>query len=176
MTDRLCSSGPDHDLERAGGSLPEDWRDILALRLGKRPRRIGTWAELALYGALQCMDSKGMESLSPNTIIRVTSRFGSASALRLVGIACRDSLLPMPFDFLQSQPSQMLAALSQHLKWRGDAAFVALDDEEALLARMHTEAHTLRQRAGQLQRPWGGLLLGRIDLVPAPISQWQWIA
>lgn len=46
---------------------------------------------------------------------------------------CRDGL-PMPFIFLQSQPNQMLAALSQHLAWQGDARFIVTRDTQSLLA------------------------------------------
>lgn len=35
--------------------LPADWRERLVARLGQRPRRLGTWTELALYGALECL-------------------------------------------------------------------------------------------------------------------------
>lgn len=163
-------------LQGNGQPVPEDWRDQLALRLGKRPRRIGVWAELALFGALRCMDSKGMAGLSPHAVLRVASQFGPAESLDLVGRSCAEGVLPMPFDFLQSQPSQMLAALSQHLAWRGDACFVALDEGQALLARAQREAHGLRQQAEAAQRPWAGLLLGRVDLAPVPVSDWQWIA
>ena len=161
-------------LQTQGLPVPEDWRDQLALRLGKRPRRIGAWAELALFGALQCLDSNGMQGLSPHAAVRVSSRFGPAEALDLVGRSCAEGVLPMPFDFLQSQPSQMLAALSQHLAWRGDARFVALDEEHAMLARVQKEACGLRLRADAAQRPWVGLLFGRVDLAPVPVSHWQW--
>lgn len=93
-----------------------------------------------------------------------------------VGSACEAGLLPMPFDFLQSQPSQMLAALSLYLQWRGDATFVALDGWIPLMARMQIEAAVLRQRAGQAKKPFAGMLVGRVDLGPAPGSQWHWIA
>ena len=39
----------------------------------------------------------------------------------------------MPFAFMQSQPSQMLAALSQHLAWQGDARFTLSRDKHAVL-------------------------------------------
>lgn len=43
--------------------VPSDWRDQLVLRLEQRPRRLGTWAELALYGALQCLDAQDRKSV-----------------------------------------------------------------------------------------------------------------
>lgn len=156
--------------------VPPDWRDQLATRLGKRPRRIGLWAELALFGARQCLDANGIDVLSPHAVVRVASAHGPVEALALVGATCEEGLLPMPFDFLQSQPSQMLAALSAHLQWRGDACFVALDAWEPLLALMQSEAGVLQRRALQMQRPWAGLLVGHVDLGPAPVSRWRWIA
>ena len=38
---------------------PADWREQLAQMLGAKPRRIGTWAELGMYGALCCMADAG---------------------------------------------------------------------------------------------------------------------
>ena len=160
----------------ANDCLPDDWRDQLATLLGTRPRRIGPWAELALFGALRCLATHGLERLAPHAVVRVGSALGPVGALASVGAACEDGLLPMPFDFLQSQPSQMLAALSLHLRWQGDGSFVALDDWDALKTRAAQEAQYLRQRAERAQLPWSGLLLGRVDVGPLPCSQWQWIA
>jgi hypothetical protein len=66
----------------------------------------------------------------------------------------------MPFTFLQSQPSQMLAALCQHLPWGGDARFVLSRDTQALL------------RLVQLECGPAGLLLGRVDEGALPHSEW----
>lgn len=158
----------------ANNNLPTDWRDQLAAKLGARPRRIGPWAEMALYGALQCLASHGLARLSPHAVLRVSSAFGPVEALASVGAACEDGLLPMPFDFLQSQPSQMLAAVSQHLQWQGDGIFVALDDWSALTVRAAQEAAFLRRRAEAAGLPWVGLLLGRVDVTPSACSDWQW--
>ena len=158
----------------ANNGLPLDWRDQLAAKLGARPRRIGPWAEMALFGALQCLASHGLARLSPHAVLRVSSAFGPIDALALVGAACEDGLLPMPFDFLQSQPSQMLAALSQHLQWRGDGSFVALDDWPALTARAAQEVAYLKRQAEAASQPFAGLLLGRVDVGPWPCSHWQW--
>jgi hypothetical protein len=115
------------------------WRDALAARLGQRPRRIGTWAELAVYGARRCLDIAGEATLPSGAALRVGSLFCSNSATRSSVEQCRSGL-PMPFGFLQSQPSQMLAALSQHLGWQGDARFVACRDPAAVLALVRSEA------------------------------------
>ena len=54
----------------------------------------------------------------------------------------------MPFTFMQSQPSQMLAALSQHLAWQGNASFIVSRDEQAL-------RHLAECEAGPRRCFWG---------------------
>lgn len=109
-----------------------DWRDALALRLQQRPRRIGLWAELALWGARQCLDVAGEASLAAGARLRVASLSGAQSATRAsVGQLHTGSL--MPFAFMQSQPGLMLAALGQVLDWQGDASFAVGRDAPALL-------------------------------------------
>lgn len=127
------------------------WRDALAARLGQRPRRIGSWAELALYGARQCLDAAGEATLPMGAALRVASVYGPQDATRSSIEQCCNGL-PMPFGFLQSQPSQMLAALSQHLNWQGDARFVVSRSREAMLAQARCEADTP-----------AGLLLGWVE-------------
>jgi hypothetical protein len=112
--------------------LPADWRDQLAKRLGQRPRRMGPWAELALYGARLCLDAAQEPALAAGAQLRVASLSGPLSASRTITGQARTGL-PMPFAFMQSQPSQMLAALSQHLAWQGDARFTLCRDKQAVL-------------------------------------------
>ena len=38
------------------------WRGDLAQRLGEKPRRLGEWVELGLYGALRCLNSTTLDS------------------------------------------------------------------------------------------------------------------
>ena len=114
-------------------ALPADWRDALARRLGQRPRRIGVWAELALYGACRCLDECGEPVLPPAARVRVWSLSGPRSATQAGIGQVRAGALPMPFHFMQSQPALMLAALGQALGWRGDAGFVLGRDPQALL-------------------------------------------
>jgi hypothetical protein len=109
-----------------------DWREQLAQRLGERPRRIGAWAELALHGALACLDASGKAMLPAAARVRVASRTATLKSVHAVAQQSRQGL-PLPFAFMQSQPSQMLAALSRHLAWQGDAAFIASNDEQAVL-------------------------------------------
>ncbi len=102
--------------------LPPFWRDQLADRLGCRPRRIGQWTELAVYGALLCLDAALELQLPADASIRVASLSGPRVATHDIIEQARTGV-PMPFSFMQSQPSQMLAAISRYLKWQGDASF-----------------------------------------------------
>jgi hypothetical protein len=111
---------------------PPDWRDALARRLGQRPRRIGPWAELAMYGALQCLDTAGMAHLPTGARLRVASLSGPQGATRASVAQFCNGELPLPFTFMQTQPGTMLAALCQALGWQGDAAFLACRDGQAL--------------------------------------------
>lgn len=130
--------------------LPADWREQLVQRLGTRPRRIGGWAELALLGARLCLDAAGEATLAPGATLRVGSLSGPMSATRSVAGQAREGL-PLPFSFMQSQPSQMLAALGQHLGWQGDARFIQTRDVSATL------------RLAQLECGPAGLLIGWVE-------------
>lgn len=141
---------------------PANWREWLTTRLGERPRRIGTWSELALYGALRCLDSAGHAQLPAGALLRVASLDGPMSATRAAVEQSR-AALPMPFTFLQSQPSQLVAALSRHLGWQGDARFVVCRDRAALLRLAEREA------AGR------GLLFGWVEEGAAPSTEWWWM-
>ncbi|HMS27176.1 MAG TPA: hypothetical protein PKC80_07355 [Burkholderiaceae bacterium] len=152
--------------------VPDNWRDQLASHLGQRPRRVGVWAEVALFGALECLANHGLKQLPTHAVLRVASQYGPTEAIALAWQACAENGLPMPFDFLQSQPSQMLAALSQYLKWVGDAKFISHESAALLMAQMQAEAQVLRLQAEQMQRPWFGLLFGMVDIKPVPRSQW----
>ncbi len=127
-----------------------DWRDQLARRLGARPRRIGGWAELALHGARLCLDAAHEEHLPAGALLRVVGVHGPMGATRVVAEQAQQGL-PLPFTFMQSQPSQMLAALSQHLGWQGDARCVLSRDAQATL------------QLAQLECGAGGLLIGTVD-------------
>jgi hypothetical protein len=129
---------------------PADWREILAERLGSRPRRIGAWAELALFGALECLANAEEKFLPAGASIFVSSRHGPADATREVYAQARDDL-PMPLLFLQTQPGQMLAVLAAHLRWNGNACFTCNPQPEALL------------RLAAAQSGSEGLLLGWVE-------------
>lgn len=137
---------------------PADWRDRLATRLGQRPRRLGLHAELALFGALEALAVAGETTLPETTLVRVGSARGPVGAVGAVLEQAREGL-PMPFAFLQAQPSQMLAALSAALQWQGDASFVVAADPPAL-------ATMAARQAGRR-----GMLLGWVDESPAR-SEW----
>ncbi|MEO8343130.1 MAG: hypothetical protein ABI536_04860 [Gallionella sp.] len=139
---------------QGGGSsdngLPADWRDQLAKRLGHRPRRIGILAELALFGALDCLDAAKEIALPADVLIQVCSLRGSVSAISQV-LEQNQEGLAMPFSFLQSQTSQILPALAAALSWQGDASVI--------LARNPMDLALL---AGQ-QAGCNGMLLGWVE-------------
>lgn len=142
--------------------LADNWRGLLAARLGQRPRRIGILAELALYGALECLDAARETALPQDVVLRVCSLEGPVEAIRQVLEQNREDL-PMPFSFLQSQTSQLLPALVAALKWQGDAGIVMARDRMQL-------ATLAAQQAGP-----NGMLLGWVEESPCR-SDWLRLA
>ena len=144
---------------------PADWRDALTSRLGAKPRRIGDWAEFALYGAWQCLDAAGETMLPARARLRVTSLSGPRSATLTCLAQLRDDSLPLPFDFMQSQPALMLAALAKGLNWRGDASYLAGRDLPQLL------------RLALCGAGADGLLMGRIEEGDGALhgEWWRWL-
>jgi hypothetical protein len=113
-------------------ALPADWRDRLAERLGQRPRRVGLWTELAMYGARSCLDVAGESVLPAGARLRATSLRGPLGAMH-AGLVQLDTGLPMPFTFMQGQPALMLAEVGRCLGWQGDARFVLCRDPQRAL-------------------------------------------
>ncbi len=138
---------------------PADWREQLALMLGAKPRRIGTWAELGLYGALRCMADAGEAVLPQDALLLLGSRRGTYVATELVLEQMRDNL-PMPLAFLQTQPSQLLALLAAQVKWSGHACFAAGTEPDALLRLAAAQAGT------------DGVLLGWVDEMEGGTTNW----
>lgn len=129
--DRIAAAGWRLQAHVGGGPLPPDWREELALLLGQRPRRLGEWTEVALYGALRCLQAAGETQLPAAARLRLLSRGGPAQAQRDALAQWREGP-PMPFTFMQSQPAVTLAALAQALRWRGDAAFAPMQEAARL--------------------------------------------
>lgn len=156
-----------HLLARHDEPPPADWPQRLALRLGQRPRRVGDWSLLALYGARACLDAAGEAALPPGVLLVVGSRSGPDRATREALQQAAERGLPMPFAFLQSQPSHLLATLCQHLGGARDARFVVSPDAAAV------QRLALREAGPQ------GLLLGRVELagtgVPACSNWWRYV-
>lgn len=144
--------------------LPEAWRDDLAQRLGRRPRRVGLWTELAMYGARSCVDAAGEAALPAGARIRVASLRGAWSAMH-AGLSQLDMGLPMPFTFMQSQPALMLAEVGRCLEWQGDASFMLCRDPQRLL------------QLAKLGAARDGLLFGvveeALDGTPARSEWWR---
>ena len=146
----------------AAQPLDVDWREQLANRLGSRPRRLGRWAELGLFGALTCMASGAESTLREHAALVLSSQHGPALALRSALAQARDDL-PMPLTFLQAQPSQLLAALSLHLGWCGDARFITHPDPLAVLALALAVADSHAD----------GLLMGWVNELETESSLWM---
>lgn len=106
---------------------PADWRAQLATRLGHRPRRIGAWVELALWGARQCLDKAGEADLPAGALLSLSTLNGPDIALRSALEQAREGV-PMPITFLNSQPSQALPALAQYLGWQGNGRCLTTRD------------------------------------------------
>ena len=138
---------------------PTDWRDRLGARLGAKPRRIGTWAELGLYGAMECLADAGETTLSAQASLILSSQHGPVTGLRSAAEQASEDL-PMPFTFLQTQPSQLLAMIAAQLSWRGDARFITHEDPQGLL------------RLAAVQGNQAGLLLGWVEEVGLGRSVW----
>ncbi|HEX5127035.1 MAG TPA: hypothetical protein VFW00_09875 [Rhodocyclaceae bacterium] len=138
---------------------PPGWRDDLIARLGQRPRRIGVWSELASYGALRCLEDAQEVALPRDSIVRVSSKAGTATAFTNALRQSHEGYL-LPVSFLQSQPSQMLAALVNHLNWRGDASYITCADPLAEISLACAEAHHR------------GMLIGWVDDSPILRSVW----
>lgn len=130
---------------------PDDWRAALVRRLGQRPRRLGEWAELALAGALACLDDGGETQLPAAALLSLSSANGPLTALR-DALAMARNELPMPIGFLQSQPGLVLPVLAQHLGWSGNGRCLTTRDPLSALWLACAEAD-----------PAGGVLLGWVE-------------
>jgi hypothetical protein len=139
--------------------LAADWQEQLVIRLGSRPRRLGRWAELGLYGALECMAANAESTLAEHAALMLSSQHGPALAMHSALTQAREGL-PLPLTFLQTQPSQLLATLSTQLRWCGDARFVTNPDPLAVLALAMAGHHA------------GGLLLGWVHELETESSLW----
>jgi hypothetical protein len=134
------------------------WREQLAQMLGAKPRRIGTWAGLGMYGALRCMANAGETILPQNALLMLASRRGAFAETSIVLEQMRDDL-PMPLVFLQTQPNQLLALLAARMDWNGHACFLA-----------GAAAGLLRLAAAQAGG--GGMLLGWVDEMDGGSTSW----
>lgn len=106
---------------------PANWRAQLATRLGQRPRRLGEWVELALWGARQCLDQADEQNLPASAMLSLSTLNGPDIALRNALDQAREGA-PMPITFLNSQPSQALPALAQYLGWQGNGRCLTTRD------------------------------------------------
>lgn len=144
---------------RQFGALPADWRAQLSARLGHRPRRIGEWAELALWGARRCLDDAHEDPLPADALLSLSSLHGADIALRAALEQAKDDV-PLPIAFLASQASQVLPTLAHYLGWQGNGRCVTTRDP---LQALHLAC--LEARAG-------GMLIGWVDEDAPGMSLW----
>jgi hypothetical protein len=150
-----------------------DWREQLATRLGSRPRRLGRWAELGLYGALECLAGGAQTSLPEHAVLLLSSQHGPAQALHSAMEQAREDL-PLPMSFLQTQPSQLLATLSAQLRWCGDARFITHPDPLELLTLALAARHAESVLLGWVnEMPTESSVWLHLQQVPDPGGQWQ---
>lgn len=138
---------------------PADWLAQLTARLKAKPRRIGVWAELGLYGALECLANAGEVSLPMGASVILSSQHGPVTAYCNAMEQAVDDL-PMPVTVLQTQPSQLLATLAANLGWVGDARFIAHNDPDGLLKLAAAQCNP------------DGVLLGWVEETGAGRSVW----
>ena len=139
---------------------PPDWRAQLATRLGQRPRRLGEWVELGLWGARQCLDQSGEEKLPANALLSLSTLNGPDIALRSALAQQAVDSVPMPITFLNSQPSQALPALAQYLGWLGNGRCLT------------TREPSLALQLACLEAGREGVLAGWVDEGAPGISIW----
>ena len=138
---------------------PTDWRTQLATRLGHRPRRIGEWAELALWGARHCLDQAQEADLPAEVLLSLSSLHGPDIALRAALDQAKDDV-PLPIAFLSSQASQVLPTLARYLGWQGNG--------RCLSTRYPVQALHL----ACLESRASGMLIGWVDEDAPGMSLW----
>lgn len=141
--------------------ITESWRADLIAMLGGKPRRLSTWCELGLLGALSCVKTAQPSFLPSAVPIRVYTESGTISATRRA-LEQNKEHTPMPFTFMQTQPSQLFNALGGALAWNGDGATLSSQN----LQQYETFA---------LQEVQQSVLLAWVEEEPHPISSWIWL-
>jgi hypothetical protein len=164
-------------------NLPPDrnWREQLITLLGSKPRRLSSWCELGIYGALKCLKNPGQNPptdaalldiplfhtrspvtrLSSEVSLRVFSEYGTIAATRsALAQACE--FLPMPFTFMQTQPGQLFNALGTTLDWHGDGYSTTYENRQQGEAAL---LNSFKQSA----------LLAWVDEERELISRWIWL-
>lgn len=141
--------------------ITESWRAELITLLGDKPRRLSTWCELGLLGALSCVKTAQPSALPNDVPIRIYTESGTITATRRALEQNREHT-PMPFTFMQTQPSQLFNALGGALAWNGDGATLSSQN----LQQYETFAlHEAQQ----------SVLLAWVEEEPQPISSWIWL-
>lgn len=137
--------------------VKSEWREQLIQHLGYKPRRLSDWCELGLFGAVSCLPRE----LPSDVNIYVYTTLGAITATQTALSQIRDHL-PMPFTFMQTQPSQLLNALGSALNWHGDGSIISSQKRhESEIYFLQTLNHSS--------------LIGWVDESPEPISNYLWL-
>lgn len=174
-------------------NLPPDpnWREQLIHLLGSKPRRLSSWCELGMYGALKCFQNveqipvthislldnplphagspatqfpatrMPLDRLPSDVALRVFSEYGTIAATRSA-LDQACEFLPMPFTFMQTQPGQLFNALGTTLGWHGDGYSTTYENRQQGEAAL---LNSFKQSA----------LLAWVDEEREQISRWIWL-
>lgn len=151
---------------------PADWRAQLATRLGQRPRRLGEWVELALWGARQCLDQAGENQSPAQALLTLSSLKGPDTALRNA-LAQAAEGVPMPITFLNSQPAQALPAFAQYLGWQGNGRCLTTREPGLALLLACLEAGEDGVLAGWVDEDAPGKSIW-LRLLPVEVGAAEW--
>jgi hypothetical protein len=98
----------------------------LAVRLGKKPRRMGLYTRLALCGAIDC--AARVSALAPESALVIATTYPNWPELGpLITAFNTRAEPPLPFDFLAAQVNGACLAVANHLRLRGPALLVSTD-------------------------------------------------
>jgi hypothetical protein len=141
--------------------VSESWRTQLTAMMGGKPRRLSTWCELGLFGALSFIKTTSKTFLPGVVPIRVYTESGTISTTWRA-IEQNKEHMPMPFTFMQTQPSQLFNALGGALSWNGDGATFSSKN------RHEYENFVLRDIQQSSVLAW-------VEEDPSPKSAWIWL-
>ena len=119
-----------------------EWKTELSQRIGYKPRRISQLAQMALLGVLQCLEKANQPALPHDCAIRIITSYGTAKTTQTALTDLKNQEPVLPFAFLQTQVSQILAAISQTLHWQGEGLVFTAANEPLLVQQLIATANS----------------------------------